>query len=345
MRECGEDNHDWQVGACGCAGRARGAYSRRRRRGDGLRRRERTGRGARPAQRAAASRVQPRDARGLLPDGCVPGLLGVARRPFAGARLYDRGRGRDAYSDQHAARIRHVINVAIVGAGPAGVAAADVLVAHGVAVTIIDEGREAGGQIYLRARAGLKLDIDALMGAETANYRSFHTVFERLRDRFDYQPETLVWGIDGKRLHTLRAGVADAVAFDALILATGATDRVLPVPGWTLPGVFTLGGSQIALKAQGRAIGTRVVFAGSGPLLYLVAWQYMKAGVEVAAVLDAAPLSAKFNLLRALPLAPGLVLRGLRMAAGLQLRGTPVHFGASRLRIEGEGRVARIVYH
>jgi len=119
---------------------------------------------------------------------------------------------------------------------------------------------------------------------------------------------------------------------------------VLPIPGWTLPGVFTLGGAQIALKAQGCAIGRRVVFAGSGPLLYLVAWQYMKAGVEVAAVLDAAPLAAKFNLLRALPLAPGIVLRGLRMAAELTLRGTRVDFGVSGLRIEGERRVAQIVY-
>ena len=57
-----------------------------------------------------------------------------------------------------------MINVAIVGAGPAGVAAADVLVAHGVAVTVIDEGREAGGQIYRRARAGLKLDVDLGIG-------------------------------------------------------------------------------------------------------------------------------------------------------------------------------------
>jgi hypothetical protein len=103
------------------------------------------------------------------------------------------------------------MKVAIVGAGPAGVAAADVLAAHGAAVTVIDEGREAGGQIYRRARAGLKLDVDALMGVEVANYRSFHAVFERLRDRIDYRPQTLAWGIDEKRLHTIGAGVADTV--------------------------------------------------------------------------------------------------------------------------------------
>jgi len=140
------------------------------------------------------------------------------------------------------------MKVAIVGAGPAGVAAADVLAAHGAAVTVIDEGREAGGQIYRRARAGLKLDVDALMGVEVANYRSLHAVFERLRGRIDYRPQTLGWGIEEKRLRTISAGVADTIMFDALILATGATDRTLPISGWTLPGVFTLGGAQVLLK-------------------------------------------------------------------------------------------------
>jgi NADPH-dependent 2,4-dienoyl-CoA reductase/sulfur reductase-like enzyme len=167
-----------------------------------------------------------------------------------------------------------VTKVAIVGAGPAGIAAAGVLAAHGIAVTVIDEGQQAGGQIYRRARAGLKIDIDALLGTEAANYRSFHSTFDRLRDHIDYRPQTLVWGIGEKRLHTICAGVADTVAFDALILATGATDRVLPIPGWTLPGVFTLGGAQVLLKEHGCLIGRRIVFCGSSPLLYLAAKQY-----------------------------------------------------------------------
>ena len=121
--------------------------------------------------------------------------------------------------------------VAIVGAGPAGIAAAGVLVAHGVAVTVIDEGRAAGGQIYRRTREGLAFDIETLLGPDAVNYRNFHAAFERLRDRIDYRPQTLVWGIGEKRLHTVREAVADTVAFDGLILATGATDRVMPVSG------------------------------------------------------------------------------------------------------------------
>jgi NADPH-dependent 2,4-dienoyl-CoA reductase/sulfur reductase-like enzyme len=232
----------------------------------------------------------------------------------------------------------------IVGAGPAGICAAMTLVAAGLRPTVIDEAHACGGQIYRQPLVADGRDDRARYGSEAAKASRLHRSFAALGTAIDYRPDTLLWNLRDGAADILRDGVSQRISYDGLILATGATDRVLPIPGWTLPGVFTLGGAQVALKAQGCAIGRRVVFAGSGPLLYLVAWQYMKAGVEVAAVLDSARLSAKFHLLRALPLAPGIVLRGLRMAAELALRGTRVQLGVSGLRIEGEGRVARIVY-
>jgi len=235
-----------------------------------------------------------------------------------------------------------MISVAIVGAGPAGIAAADLLVAHGAAVTLIDEGREAGGQIYRRARAGLKLDIDALLGAEAANYRSFHAAFDRLRGRIDYRPQTLVWGIAYKRLHTLCAGVADTVAFDALILATGATDRVLPLPGWTLPGVFTLGGAQVLLKEHGCLIGRRVVFCGSSPLLYLAAKQYRAMGAEIVAVLDTTHFGAKVAAAPDLLAAPPTFVRGLGYMNALRVAGVPISQGVRLLGFEGASGVEAV---
>ncbi|XUM22620.1 FAD-dependent oxidoreductase [Bradyrhizobium oligotrophicum S58] len=233
----------------------------------------------------------------------------------------------------------------IVGAGPAGIRAAMTLAAAGLRPIVVDEGHACGGQIYRQPLNPDGRDSTARYGSEARKAARLHRDFAALGLAIDYQPNALLWNLRDGAADILRGGSSHRISYDGLILATGATDRVLPVPGWTLPGVFTLGGAQIALKAQGCAIGRRVVFAGSGPLLYLVAWQYMKAGVEVAAVLDAAPLSAKLNLLRALPLAPGIVLRGLRMAVELTLRGTRVRFGVSRIRIEGKGRVARIAYH
>ncbi|MGC2774053.1 MAG: FAD-dependent oxidoreductase, partial [Bradyrhizobium sp.] len=232
----------------------------------------------------------------------------------------------------------------IVGAGPAGIRAAMTLVAAGLRPVVVDEGHACGGQIYRQPLVSDGRDAQARYGSEAAKAARLHRDFAALTDRIDYRPNALLWNLRDGAADILRDGVNQRVSHDGLILATGATDRVLPIPGWTLPGVFTLGGAQVALKAQGCAIGRRVVFAGAGPLLYLVAWQYMKAGVDVAAVLNAAPLSAKLNLRRALPLAPGIVLRGLRMAAELQLRGTRLHFGVDKVCIEGEGRVARIAF-
>lgn len=91
-----------------------------------------------------------------------------------------------------------------------------------------------------------------------------HQTLDALAEQIDYRPQTLVWNAEYHRLDTLRNGTADSIDFSRLIVATGATDRILPVPGWTLPGVYSLGAAQIALKYQGCAIGESVVFCGSG---------------------------------------------------------------------------------
>jgi NADPH-dependent 2,4-dienoyl-CoA reductase/sulfur reductase-like enzyme len=235
-------------------------------------------------------------------------------------------------------------NPLIVGAGPAGIRAAQALVAAGLRPMVVDEAPACGGQIYRQPLVEDGRGARARYGSEADKAERLHRDFAALIDRIDYRPQTLVWNLREGKADIIRDGIHDRVTYDGLILAAGATDRVLPLPGWTLPGVFTLGGAQIALKAQACAIGTRVVFAGSGPLLYLVAWQYLKAGINVAAVLDAAPLQAKFNLWRGLPLAPAIVLRGLRMAAELKLSGTALHFGVTGLRFEGERRVVRVTF-
>ncbi len=238
----------------------------------------------------------------------------------------------------------------IVGAGPAGIRAAVTLVAAGLRPVVVDEAPRSGGQIYRRPPVGDGRSAAALYGTEASKATRLHAEFAALGARIDYRPGTLIWnlaqGETGRgQADILSAGESRRLEYDGLILATGATDRVLPIPGWTLPGVFTLGGAQVALKAQGAAIGTRVAFLGSGPLLYLVAWQYMKAGVRVAAVLDTAPFAAKLHLLRGLPFAPRLVLNGVRLVAGLRLAGVPIHYGVDAVRIEGDEQVSGISWH
>lgn len=232
--------------------------------------------------------------------------------------------------------------VAIVGAGPAGIAAADVLVRHGVAPVLIDEGRQAGGQIYRRPRPGLPLDIAALLGAEAANYTRTHATFARLKDRIDYRPQTLAWGIEERTLHTIQGSAAATVDFDAIILATGATDRTLPIRGWTLPGVFTLGGAQVLLKEHGCLIGKRVVFCGSSPLLYLAANQYRAVGADVVAVLDTTPFAAKASAAGHLMASPGTFARGVGYMASLRRAGIAMHHGVALRAFEGTHAVEAV---
>ena len=232
----------------------------------------------------------------------------------------------------------------IVGAGPAGIRAAQTLVNAGIRPVVIDEAPSSGGQIYRQRLVPDERSAKDLYGSEAAKAIALHETFAQIRDRIDYLPETLVWNLRDKAVDAVTGQRTRRIAFSHLILATGATDRVLPFPGWTLPGVFTLGGSQIALKSQGCAIGEKVVFLGSGPLLYLVAWQYVKAGAKVAAVLDTSRFSAKLHLLRGLFTQPSVVLRGFRYAAELMARGVAVRFGVQPVRIDGAERVEVVVW-
>ena len=232
--------------------------------------------------------------------------------------------------------------VAIVGAGPAGLRAAERLVRAGLRPVLIDEAPRVGGQIYRQPPPALQRPPAALYGFEAGKARALFEGFAALQAQLDHRSDTLVWQIENRTLHLLRAGQPDTLPFDALILATGATDRVLPFPGWTLPGVFTLGAAQVALKAQATLVGPRVVFAGTGPLLYLVAWQYTQAGGAVQAVLDTAPAGSRRRALPKLLARPTVAAKGAYLLARLQLAGVPVHPGVRLLQADGTTRVQQL---
>ncbi|WP_411385126.1 FAD-dependent oxidoreductase [Pseudomonas sp. MPB03] len=234
--------------------------------------------------------------------------------------------------------------ITIIGAGPAGIRAAQALVAHGLYPVLLDEAARGGGQIYRRQPANFKRPSNKLYGFEAHKANAIHQTLDQLRGQLDYRPDTLVWNAEAGLLDTLHEGRADRLEYSSVIVATGATDRVLPVPGWTLPGVYSLGAAQIALKFQGCAIGERVVFAGSGPLLYLVAYQYARAGANVVAVLDSSPFSAQVRALPDLLVQPTTLAKGLYYRAWLTSHGIAVHQGASLARVEGERRVQSLAW-
>ncbi|WP_204360077.1 FAD/NAD(P)-binding oxidoreductase [Ralstonia sp. GX3-BWBA] len=234
----------------------------------------------------------------------------------------------------------------IIGAGPAGVRAAQTLLAHGLKPIVLDEAPRAGGQIYRRQPDGFARSAADLYGTEAARAQAVHAAFDQLQPQIDYHPQTLVWNAQPDLLDLLHVPTraVSSLPWRDVIVATGATDRVLPIPGWTLPGVYTLGGAQVALKYQGCAIGDAVVFAGTGPLLYLVACQYAKAGANVVAVLDTAPATARYKAAPAMLGQPGVMAKGMALVGWLKLHGIPMHHGVRLLRAEGDAALEHLVW-
>ncbi|WP_322035064.1 FAD/NAD(P)-dependent oxidoreductase [Burkholderia cenocepacia] len=239
-----------------------------------------------------------------------------------------------------------VLQPVIVGAGPAGVRAAEALVDAGLHPVVIDENARWGGQIYRQppADAAFVRGKRTLYGFEAAKADAVHQTMAALLPQVDYRPNTLAWSCGAGRVDTLQDGREVTVPYSHLIVASGATDRMLPVPGWTLAGVYTLGGAQVALKAQGCAIGRRIVLAGTGPLLYLVAYQYAKAGANVAAVLDTSPLRRQAAAAPALLRMPSIFAKGLYYHGWLRAHGVAIETGVTLERVLGDQHVTGLAW-
>ncbi|MER5805848.1 NAD(P)/FAD-dependent oxidoreductase [Streptomyces mirabilis] len=242
-------------------------------------------------------------------------------------------------------------HLAVIGAGPAGLAASLAAVARGVRVTLIDSAPGAGGQFYRRPPAGLGARrpealhhrwrtwrrlgdaLAARVEAGTIRHLADHHVwcveavepgelFEPAVPEAppDTAPPPARPGSAGFVVHALLGPLQEepvTVRADAVLLATGGYEKVLPFPGWTLPGVVTAGGAQAMLKGGLVVPGQRAVVAGTGPLLLPVATGLAAAGVEVAALVESADPRAFLRRAVALAAQPGKVAEGVRYGAQL----------------------------
>lgn len=215
-------------------------------------------------------------------------------------------------------------DLVIVGAGPAGMAAALEVAETGLSVTVVDEQARAGGQIFRRPPAE--------WGERHGNYRPYawardlierfedhpgietqfrSTAFGILRDREGVDPEALTLA-----LSTPEGG--RQIAARHLLLATGAYDMPVAFPGWTLPGVMTAGAVQSLLKSQKLLAGKRIVLAGAHPIQLVLAAQLLDAGAAIAAIALARNLPKPAEILRSLPAIPGHVSIFTEAARALQ---------------------------
>ena len=237
------------------------------------------------------------------------------------------------------------VDCLIIGGGPAGLAAATEGVRAGLSVTVVDEQAAPGGQIWRgvegapEARASV-LGADTMRGAEAI--RAFRQCGAELVSG------AVVWNVDRDGTVTLsRDGASREMAAKHIIIATGALERPVPVPGWTLPGVMTAGGLQILLKTAGVVPEGPVVVAGAGPLLWLVASQMVRAGHPPAALVETVAKGRALrlwrDLARALPGA-GTLAKGAGMIRTVLGAGVPVWRGARDLRVEGQDAAERLVF-
>ncbi|WP_344529525.1 NAD(P)/FAD-dependent oxidoreductase, partial [Streptomyces albiaxialis] len=241
---------------------------------------------------------------------------------------------------------RHVV---VVGAGPGGLAAADGALAAGARVTLVDAEERPGGQYHRRPPGDPGPAVFARRRARVLGH-----------PRCVWLGETAVWALErrdeGGRpplVHVLR-GPADGadrarsvLDADALVLAPGAYDRVLPFPGWELPGVVTAGAAQALAKGEGVAVGARALVAGAGPFLLPVAASLLAAGARVREVCEA---NAPATLARGWSARPwelgatgGKAAELARCAALLARHRVPVRAGRTVVEARGEGRVEEAV--
>lgn len=233
----------------------------------------------------------------------------------------------------------------VIGAGPAGLAASADAARLGIDVALVDEQKAPGGQIYRNTGAAGGC-VDVYLGKDYQHGKRL--VDEFLQSGTAYINNAPVWYLDDRlEAGILVDGASRFISADRLLLASGAQERPMPLPGWQLPGVMTAGAGQILLKSAAMIPDGRLVLAGGGPLLLLIAWQYLQAGVEIEAIVDTTPgtglLETLPRVVRALP-ALDYLFKGLSFIFAIRRAGVPVYKAVDTLRAEGRESIESVSF-
>lgn len=238
----------------------------------------------------------------------------------------------------------HEVDLIIIGAGPAGMAAARRAAECGLSVLVLDEQPAAGGQIYRDVERASALRGNVL----GKDFTEGQTLTKRLdHENITHLKDAVVWQIeDGPRVSYTQAGQCGVACGKRILLATGALERAMPLPGWTLPGVMTAGAAQILLKQSGVTC-KNAVLVGSGPLLYLIAAQMVQAGTPPLALVETQTRRDFMGSLRHLGGALrgwNYLLKGAGMLWDLRRAHVPRYLAASDIAIEGKETAQAVTF-
>ena len=232
------------------------------------------------------------------------------------------------------------VDLVVLGAGPAGVAAANVASKEGAEVVIIDENSSAGGQIYrappneFQPQNSFKSD-EFREGEKQRNILKNSNVKALFKHR--------VWSVSSDLVvSTVGPNGLSSWHARSLIIANGALERIIPFPGWTIPGVIGLAASTILLKSQYVLPGQSTVVAGCGPLLIAVANGIIKSGGKVSAIID---LNSKSDWIKAFPRLlsrPDQLFKGMSWFANIMKAGIKLYGGHAVTNTKQVDNVLRI---
>lgn len=235
----------------------------------------------------------------------------------------------------------------VIGAGPAGLACGAEMAEKGLSVAVLDEQASPGGQIY-RNISKASAQQHTILGAD---YTAGLDVLKKFQDaHLDYLPQARVWQAEPTgEVFLSHDGSSGKLTADYLVLSTGAMERPVPFPGWTLPGVMTCGGMSNLFKDSSLSPTEPVVLAGSGPLLWLVAEHLFALNSPIAAILDTTPLGQVIPAMKHLPKALkrfGYMMKGVKMIADVHITAmkakVPIHRNVKNLRAEGGDKLERV---
>jgi octopine oxidase subunit A len=236
---------------------------------------------------------------------------------------------------------RESYDVVVIGAGPAGLAAAAAVAEAGLSTLLLDENAGPGGQVWRAITSTPVTERDRL----GADYWKGADFVEAVRSSgTEVIQRSTVWSLDRNLEIGISVGGASSfVKARRVILATGALERPFPITGWTLPGVMTAGAAQTMLKSSGLVPDRRTVIAGQGPLLWLLAAQILRLGGRIDRIIDT---TGRRNYFAALPHAFAFITspyfaKGLGLMKEVRAK-VPVVTGVSELAAAGDGQLATV---
>ena len=240
--------------------------------------------------------------------------------------------------------VRKKKQLVIIGGGPAGLSAAIAAARADTEVLVIDENLQVGGQIYRQLPRSFHINDPDKIGDDYADGKMLLKQAAEMSDRITLWTDALVWSVfEPKQLGVARNNELILLDAKSIVVATGAYERPVPVPGWTLPGVMTAGGAQALLKSQRVRPGRRVLLAGTGPLQLVVARQMLDAGIEVLGVSDSDAIVGALRWLPDLMRQPCLIKQGLTYMYHLKRAGVQLLRSYVLKGIQGEEVVERAI--